>query len=219
VSIQPVNLWYCFFSTDVPVTRPPFDLVSSTSVVQPLESVTAAHGGGNTRVLAVSLSVSIALLICLVIFVRTLFNFVFKNKFNVNTSFKFVTSENVDSEFTCYKTKPFKLCLPLVSLTERNCYATVRQGVILLRRLHHRKNIKSMNFDNPVYRKTTADEESLSIDRQQYQPVYPSVHIPQNQSPVSCLITFLSLTSGRKFVLLTLCGGKHSSCLSILHNS
>jgi len=59
-----------------------------------------------------------------------------------------------------------------------------------------------MNFDNPVYRKTTADEVSLSIDRQQYQPVYPSVHIPQNQSPVSCLITFLSLTSGSKFVLL-----------------
>ena len=44
-----------------------------------------------------------------------------------------------------------------------------------------------MNFDNPVYRKTTADEESLSIDRQQYQPVHASVHIPRNQSPVGWL--------------------------------
>lgn len=72
--------------------------------------------------------------------------------------------------------------------------ATVFQGVILLRRLHHRKNIKSMNFDNPVYRKTTADEVSLGIDRQQYQPVCPSVHIPQNQSPVSYLISYQSST-------------------------
>jgi len=45
-----------------------------------------------------------------------------------------------------------------------------------------------MNFDNPVYRKTTADGESLSIDRQQYQPVHLPVHIPRNQSPVSYVI-------------------------------
>ena len=63
----------------------------------------------------------------------------------------------------------------------------VLQAVILLRRYHRRRNIKTMNFDNPVYRKTTADELSLSIDRQQYQPVHASVHIPRNPSPVSFL--------------------------------
>jgi len=65
-----------------------------------------------------------------------------------------------------------------------NLPSAVSQGVVLLRRLHRRKNIKRMDFDNPVYRKTTADEVSLSLDHQQYQPV-TSVHIPRNQSPVS----------------------------------
>jgi len=68
-----------------------------------------------------------------------------------------------------------------------NLPSAVSQGVVLLRRLHRRKNIKRMDFDNPVYRKTTADEVSLSLDHQQYQPVTnsSSLHIPRNQSPVS----------------------------------
>jgi len=79
--------------------------------------------------------------------------------------------------------------------------AAVSQAAILLRRLHRHKNIKSMNFDNPVYRKTTADEVSLSLDRQQYQPVHASVHIPPippNQSLVSYLISHTVLLFGGK---------------------
>ena len=39
---------------------------------------------------------------------------------------------------------------------------------------HLRRNITSMNFDNPVYRKTTEDQ--FSLEKNQYQPArsYPS---------------------------------------------
>jgi hypothetical protein len=55
-------------------------------------------------------------------------------------------------------------------------------AVFVIRR-YRKRNIKTMNFDNPVYRKTTSDE-AVSLDKQNYQP--PFQIEPRLQSPVRC---------------------------------
>ena len=60
------------------MTLPPVDEITRTSVAGRLqESATAAHDAGNTRVVAVSVTVSVAALICLIIIVRTYSRFHF----------------------------------------------------------------------------------------------------------------------------------------------
>lgn len=75
------------------------------------------------------------------------------------------------------------------SRLEVQCNVSLPPGVIallcmsgyLIWRNWKRKNTKSMNFDNPVYRKTTEeeDEDELHIGRTtQIGHVYPAVSIP-----------------------------------------
>lgn len=45
------------------------------------------------------------------------------------------------------------------------------QGVYLLYRHYNHRNITSMNFDNPVYRKTTEDQ--FSLEKNQFQSPRP----------------------------------------------
>jgi len=56
------------------VTQPPVDLVTVSSVRLPPESAAAAHKAGNTRVLAIAISVTVAFVILLVIIVSAQFN-------------------------------------------------------------------------------------------------------------------------------------------------
>lgn len=50
----------------------------------------------------------------------------------------------------------------------------VFQGAFLLYRHYLHRNVTSMNFDNPIYRKTTEDQ--FTLEKSQYQParVYPA---------------------------------------------
>jgi len=66
----------CLSANLTAVTEPPVQV--SISVGRPEGLATVAQDAGNTHVLAVSLSVSAALLICLVIIVRTQLNFIVK---------------------------------------------------------------------------------------------------------------------------------------------
>ena len=71
VSVVPVCMYMCSCADWMPVTQPPVDVMTKTSVAaRPQESAAAAHDAGNTRVIAVSLTVCIAALVCLIIFVR-----------------------------------------------------------------------------------------------------------------------------------------------------
>lgn len=57
-------------------------------------------------------------------------------------------------------------------------------AVVIYRHYLHR-NVTSMNFDNPVYRKTTEDQ--FSLEKNQYQPprIYPSQLGEEAQEPLT----------------------------------
>jgi len=70
-SYQYVCMYMCSCADWMPVTQPPVDVMTKTSVAaRPQESAAAAHDAGNTRVIAVSLTVCIAALVCLIVIVR-----------------------------------------------------------------------------------------------------------------------------------------------------
>ena len=50
----------------------------------------------------------------------------------------------------------------------------VQVGVFVFRR-YRKKNIKSMNFDNPVYRKTTTDDDKVYMEKTGSRQNLPSV--------------------------------------------
>lgn len=58
-------------------------------------------------------------------------------------------------------------------------------GYIVYRHFLHR-NVTSMNFDNPVYRKTTEDQ--FSLEKNQYQPsTFPSVTVAEEVRTMASL--------------------------------
>ena len=70
-SYQYVCMYMCSCADWMPVTQPPVDVMTKTSVAaRPQESAAAAHDAGNTRVIAVLLTVCIAAVVCLIVIVR-----------------------------------------------------------------------------------------------------------------------------------------------------
>ena len=50
------------------------------------------------------------------------------------------------------------------NLILKKLHVCVQVGVLVFRR-YRNKNIKSMNFDNPVYRKTTTDDDKVYMEK------------------------------------------------------
>jgi hypothetical protein len=67
-------------------------------------------------------------------------------------------------------------------------------AALVIRRHYHLKNIKTMNFDNPVYRKTTSGDETFSIDKH-LAPRIPSSATTRHQSPLLQPLNALSSDS------------------------
>jgi hypothetical protein len=60
----------------------------------------------------------------------------------------------------------FALDSPIAQL-DQNVFCCLQIGFIIYRSIL-RRNVQSMNFDNPVYRKTTEDQ--FSLEKNQFQP-------------------------------------------------
>lgn len=58
-------------------------------------------------------------------------------------------------------------------------------GAFLLYRHYLHRNVTSMNFDNPIYRKTTEDQ--FTLEKSQYQParVYPTSVGEEAEEPLT----------------------------------
>eukprot|EP00916_Digyalum_oweni_P010684 GHVL01017809.1.p1 GENE.GHVL01017809.1~~GHVL01017809.1.p1 ORF type:complete len:900 (-),score=79.94 GHVL01017809.1:617-3316(-) len=111
-----------------------------------------------------------------------------------NTTPKAVTTENPTSNVTTEKTVNGTESTPINKQQEEGmghvaiiviaavlCIAliVIAVGVFIFRR-YRNKNIKSMNFDNPVYRKTTTDEDKVYMERSSSRQNLPSSMQPLN---------------------------------------
>lgn len=72
-----------------------------------------------------------------------------------------------------------KIAGVVVAIIAGLCIITAVIGYLVYRSLM-RRNVKSMNFDNPVYRKTT--EEQFSLEKNQYQP---AKSLPPTMEPLT----------------------------------
>jgi len=118
------NLALCLCADHSAVTQRPVDMMTRISITdRPRESATAAHDAESTRVVAVSLTVSAAALLCLIVIVRTtqlwfhlLITFGHEYTFNIPQCKCSLESVNAEFSDVLYRmVQKVLVCLPSVS--------------------------------------------------------------------------------------------------------